>query len=144
LNSVKSEIQIDNQIPSFTYFEADSIRFTERNLQNHYSTVFIHFNTTCEHCQKFANELYKNISNFSGTELLFISEESFSQLSRFRLEYKLDQFQFVKFLEAKNNDFYNVFKVSSVPAFIIYNKQKMLIKKINGEMKIDALIRNLN
>ncbi len=143
-SNIKHEIQANNNMPSFIFFETDNSKFSFNELEINKPTIIIHFNTTCEHCQAFANQLYSYSKRLDQTQILFVSEEDYHQIREFRLKYHLDSLPFVKFLKSKNDNCYNLFKSRSIPSFLFYNKNKKLIKKIEGEVKVESFVKYAN
>ncbi len=144
LNNLKSEFIINKSIPSFEFFQLDSVKYTHNDLPRNTSLFIIHFNSTCEHCQVFARQLSIYANDFSKSQLLLISEENLYTLKKFEIEYNLNQLKFVKMLNSNHIKFYESFNSNTIPAIFIFNKRKQLVKKFEGEVKIEALLKYVN
>jgi len=130
-------------IPDFSFKTLKGNDFTKENITKDRNTVFIYFNSECEHCQYEAYAIREQLNNFTNTQILFISFENKSRIKTFAKEYKLDNKMNVFFLHDKDSNFSEIFDAHHIPFTLIYNRQQKLVKKYIGEVKIEAILKSL-
>ena len=131
-------------IPKFSYKTIEGKRFSNQDLKNNTTTVFIYFNSECEHCQSEAKQISDNIKKFVNVQLVFISFEEPKKIMGFAIKYKLIEYDNITFLCDKQVSFATTFDVNSLPTVIIYDKNKKLLEKIKGEVKIENIFKKIN
>lgn len=130
-------------IPEFSFTSLTGQEFTNKNLLNK-PLLFIYFNSECEFCISEAITIKKNLRELDNVEILFISFEEINLILKFAKDYKLYGYKNITFLQDKNFEFSRIFDVNSIPSTIIYNKNKIFLKKIKGVTKISEILRALN
>lgn len=144
--TVSNKNKIENNIsalPNFTFYNFQQKIFTKDSLSRNKPILFIYFNTDCEHCQYEASEIVKNINAFTNTNVLFISNQSFSEINSFDSIYHLSQYRFIKLLKDSTNGFYKTFGTSVVPSVLLYNNKGELLNSYKGEVSIAKVIDQL-
>lgn len=101
------------------------------------STLLMYFNSECEHCQWEIKQLSKNIDEFSGINIAFVSLELTDSAFLFLKKHTLQQF----FIETRPENIMSTFK-GGVPQIFIYKGDK-LQQKFRGEVKIETLLKAL-
>lgn len=141
----KSNIQQGlKEMPDFTFEDINNRTYSLSNIDPHKSTIFIYFNTECDHCQYEVRELKNNINKFSNTSILLISSEPISIIKEFYKNYSLENIQNIKILKDQHDSFYKIFSTRMIPSVYVYNKDKKLIDIFKGETKMDAIINSIN
>lgn len=130
-------------IPSFTYKTIEGKEFSNTDLKENNPTIFMYFNSECQHCQSEAAKIRNNIKKFVNVQLVFISFEKPVKIIAFATKYKLNHFDNVNFLYDSKVSFAITFDVNSLPTVLIYDKNKLLIEKIKGEVKIENIINKV-
>jgi peroxiredoxin len=130
-------------IPAFSYKTIKGQIFSNTDLKNDTPTIFLYFNSECEHCQNEAEQIRDNIEKFSRVQLVFISFEEPKKIEAFARKYKLNHYDNIDFLCDSKVSFSITFDVKSLPTIILYNKNKELIEKIKGQTKVETLIKKL-
>jgi peroxiredoxin len=130
-------------IPSFSYSTVNGKMFTHKNLEDNKPTLFLYFNSECEHCQSEASQIQENMPNFKNYQLVFVSFEEKNKIIAFAKKYKLDPYDNITFLVDKQVTFSTTFDVNSLPTMILYNKNEELIEKIKGQTKIETILKKL-
>ncbi|WP_291122580.1 peroxiredoxin family protein, partial [Flavobacterium sp. UBA6046] len=97
----------------------------------------------CEHCQSEAEQIRDNIKKFASVQLVFISFEEPKKIEGFATKYKLIGYDKITFLCDKQVSFATTFDVNSLPTVVIYDKNKKLVEKIKGEVKIEKILSPL-
>ncbi len=100
-------------------------------------------NTDCNHCDYMTELLCKNINRFTQCRVVFLAQGSEESLAVFSQKHQLGNFKDILLLHDKDREFQKKHNVSSTPYFLIYNKQGKNILTIEGETKIDNLLKPL-
>lgn len=127
-------------IPAFSYKTIEGKSFSNHDLKDDKPTVFLYFNSECEHCQSEAEQIRDNVEKFSKAQLVFISFEEPKKMTAFATKYKLIGYDNISFLSDSKASFATTFDVNSLPTVVIYDKNKKLVAKIKGEVKIEKVI----
>jgi cytochrome oxidase Cu insertion factor (SCO1/SenC/PrrC family) len=130
-------------IPKFSFRTLKNKFYTEKNIQNK-PTIFIYFNSDCDFCHHEAKSISKNLNKFKKVQFIFVSFEETEEIKKFAELYKLDNQENIIFLEDKKGVFSTTFNANSIPYILIYNKNKELIKKHNGQLNANGILRVLN
>ena len=146
-NSCKSSqqaiVKATEEIPYFTFYTLDQQRFTKDSFDSERTKFIMYFNSECDHCQKQARWLKKGIhenSNvFNELEIVFISFEEMSMIKAYQDKYQFIQSN-ITFLQDSRLTFADKFGVGSFPSILIYSKEGKLIKKFEGEAKVEDML----
>ena len=106
--------------------------------------MFVYYNSECEFCNEEAKMIQENSTKFSNMQLVFISNESPAAIMAFATKHKLNNYDTISFLSDRKMSFRTTFDVKSLPCMVLYNKDKQLIEKIRGQIKVEALLKKLN
>jgi peroxiredoxin len=143
INHKKEIAEHIKMIPPFSYPTINGEKFTNKDLKENTSTVFLYFNSECEHCQNEAMQIQENLAKFKNSQLVFISFEQSSKIAGFAENYKLNHHDNITFLCDPQVSFSITFDVTSLPTLIIYNKNGRLVEKIKGLTKVETILKNL-
>lgn len=143
INHKKEVAEQIKTIPPFSYSTINGKKFTNKDLKDNTSTLFLYFNSECEHCQSEATQIQENIAKFKDSQLVFVSFEEKDKIVAFAKKYKLDHYDKISFLLDKQVTFSTTFDVNSLPTMILYNRNKELIKKIKGQTKVETILKKL-
>ncbi|MFN7602113.1 MAG: peroxiredoxin family protein [Bacteroidota bacterium] len=121
-------------------YTLDSLQF---RLKETSPVVLIFFNSGCEHCQYELSEIKKNLSSFSGTQLLFLSSENITSIKSAAEKYIGEIPSNINFLKINREDVFEKFGALSVPHIFVYSAEKKLVKEFKGETKVEAIIQHL-
>lgn len=144
INHKKEVAEHIKTIPAFSYKNINGKVFSNTDFKENTSTIFLYFNSECEHCQNEAEQIRDNIKKFANVQLVFISFEEPKQIEAFAAKYKLNHYDNVNFLCDSKVSFATTFDVNSLPTVVIYDKNKKLVKKIKGEVKVENILNMLN
>ncbi|WP_166426966.1 TlpA family protein disulfide reductase [Flavobacterium psychrotolerans] len=128
-------------IPEFQYLKLDGSVFSNKSLKQDTATIFLYFNSECEHCQAEAQMVSENREKFKPFQLVFISFETLYKIKNFAIQYKLIGYGNIHFLCDSKVTFATTFDVKSVPSLVLYDKNDHLIEKIKGQIKAEVLLR---
>ncbi|QMU64571.1 MAG: redoxin domain-containing protein [Flavobacteriaceae bacterium] len=140
-NEIAKQIQT---IPKFELKTLENISFTNSNLQTNISTIFIYFNSECDFCHHEAESISQNKNKFKKVQFIFVSTENIDTIKQFSEKHKLNNQSNITFLYDSDYHFTNKFDAQSIPYILIYNKNKELIKKHNGQINANGILRVLN
>jgi peroxiredoxin len=143
INHKKGIAENIKTIPAFSYKSINGKVFSNSNLVENTPTIFLYFNSECEHCQSEAEQIRDNIQKFANAQLVFISFEESKKITAFATKYKLIGYDKITFLCDSKVSFSTTFDVNSLPTVVIYDKNKKLIEKIKGEVKIENILKKI-
>ncbi|MBP6755504.1 MAG: redoxin domain-containing protein [Bacteroidia bacterium] len=144
INHKKEVAEHIKTIPVFSYNTISGKEFSNTDLKDEIPTVFLYFNSECEHCQNEAEQIRDNLKKFEKVQLIFISFEEPKKILDFATKYKLIGYDKITFLCDSKVSFATTFDVNSLPAVVIYDKNKKLLEKIKGEVKIEKILKQLD
>ena len=130
---------IAKEIPYFTFYKLNSQRFTKESFDDKRTKFILYFNSECEHCEKQAKWISKEIELFSHLEMVFVSHEEMNAIKRFRDLHNFNQ-ENITFLQDARLTFFNKFGTETFPSILIYNKKGELIQNFEGETKVEKLL----
>jgi peroxiredoxin len=130
-----------NELPQITLIEESGTRFSATTLPA--NSILIFFSSDCDHCQREATDVEKNIDGFKNYSLYFISMNQFSQMKKFAETYKLADKSNVKFLQADGATVFKAMGSIETPTICVYGKDKQLTKRFDGETKADLILKVL-
>ena len=130
-------------IPSFELKSTLGENITNKNLKVAVPVIFFYFNSECEFCQNEIQDVVRNIKKFEGIQLLFVSFEPVQKIIMFQTTYKLDIYDNVVFLSDYKNTFSETFGVKTLPSSLVYDKNRKLLSRNNGAVKVDYLLKAL-
>ena len=131
-------------IPAFSYVRINGKVFSNKDLKENIPTVFLYFNSECEHCQSEAEQIRDNIEKFANAQLVFISLEKPKEITAFATKFNLIAYDNISFLFDSEGSFATTFDVKSLPTVVIYDKKMNLVAKIKGEIKVEVILKKLN
>jgi len=131
-------------IPEFTIYKApDSTAFSRDNLQKKKNTIFIVFSPDCEHCQHEAEMITQNIQKFRNTQIVMVTYLPYSEMIKFYHIYKIAQYPQITMARDTKFFFPVFFKVRSLPAIFIYDKNGNFKKSFEGDVKPETILASL-
>ncbi|MCZ8169238.1 TlpA family protein disulfide reductase [Flavobacterium sp.] len=131
-------------IPKFEYQNIKGDNFTNKNLEEDTPTLFIYYNSECDYCNEETKMIKQNIGKLTEFQLCFISFEKPEQIKTFANKYQLNTYDNVHFLCDSKVTFATTFDVKSLPCLVLYDKNKKLIEKIKGQVKVETILKKLN
>lgn len=145
-SSSQKKLQKNNKtttMPIFPSFSLDSIAVSPKELNTNFSSVLIHFNSTCDHCQYEAQELLKNKAKLQKANIILVSSETLPTLKVFSKTYHLHKIPSLQIWKSNGDTLQKYFGNISIPHIFIYNAKKELIKSYQGETKIEAILKHI-
>lgn len=140
-NKITKQLQT---IPKFELKKLNNVSFSNSDLKQNTSTIFIYFNSDCDFCHNEAKSISQNLNKFKDVQFIFVSFEETEVIKKFAELHKLNNQENIIFLEDKKGDFSIKFNASSIPYILIYNQNNKLIKKHKGQLNTNGILRALN
>lgn len=131
---VQTEPVLVNELPHLNFTTLDGTATSTRNLET--PLVLILFFTDCDHCQREAQDVQKNLELFKGKNIQFISANDMPLIQKFAVDYGLSNEPNVKFGRAESTDVYMNFGSIPTPAIYVYSAEKRLVKSFKGETPV--------
>ena len=147
ITKVKEKNKITKQLqtlPKFKLKTLENVSFSNSDLKQNTSTIFIYFNSDCDFCHHEAKSISQNLKKFKNVQFVFVSFEETEAIKKFSELQKLNNQQNIIFLEDKKGEFSTQFDANSIPYILIYNQNNELIKKHKGQLNANGILRVLN
>lgn len=132
---------IVNEFPSMTFIMTDGSFRSAKDLPDS-SILFLYF-PDCDHCQRQATEISKNLKAFKKYSIWFISTATYQDIEKFASAYKLIGYSNFHFVRTETQDVVNNFGAIPTPSWYIFSDNKKFVKAFNGETKIEEIIKVL-
>lgn len=144
-NSYKQDVaKMIQCIPDFKLQSISNSIFTQDSLGHNSPTVFLYFSTDCDFCQYEIKKIKTQINEFNNVSLIFISPEPIEDIAKFADENDLSAKKNIIFLQDPVLSFASQFDANIIPYIIIYNKNRKLIKRFKGVMKVEEILKILS
>jgi peroxiredoxin len=130
-----------NQLPNLKLLGVDGSVNYSRELNG--KNVLVLYNPDCDHCQREAKEIRTQLKAFENYTVWFISSDNFENIGRFAKDYDLVGHANVHFARTEVMEVINNFGAIATPSVYIYSDERQLIKAINGETRIEEIIKYL-
>ncbi|MEO6453770.1 MAG: redoxin domain-containing protein [Ginsengibacter sp.] len=126
-------------IPAFTIYKApDSAKFTRENLKKK-PAVFIIFDPECDHCQRETDSIISNISKFKKAQIIMVTWLAHRGMVKFYHDYKIAKYPLITMGSDPKMFFPLYFKVGSLPAIFVYDKNGKFKKSFDGTVSIHKI-----
>ena len=131
-------------LPQFSILLTDSVTwYTKNDLPKRKKTMIMLFSPDCDHCKKETALIKKNISRFSGTQIVMVTSMPFHKMREFYEHFELQQYKNITVGRDPKFFFSNYFKVHYLPFLAIYDKNYKLLKTFEGSTKWEDLVKYL-
>jgi thioredoxin-related protein len=134
--------EIGDPLPPIMVFTTDGNRITEKDVKNDANLFVMLFNPTCSHCEEMTKQLERNIKLFNNSKLLLVCPHlTEPYLKDFTTRYHTKDY-YPTMTVAVDSILHLVDKTytyQSIPQISIYDKDRKLIKRFNGDIAIDSL-----
>ena len=130
---------VQNDLPDMSITLLDGTLLKTKGLPG--KTVLVLFQTDCDHCQREATDIERNILGFSTSTLYFITSSSIAEIEKFARDYKLNEHKNVHFASTSTENILNSFGPIETPSIYIYSNEHRLVKSFNGEVSIAEVLK---
>ncbi len=131
---VQTEPVVINELPHLKFTTLEGTATNTRNLETPLALIL--FFADCDHCQREAQEIKKNLELFKGKNIQFISAEEIPIIQKFAVDYGLNNEPSVKFGRAESVDVYMNFGSIPTPSIYVYSAEKRLVRSFKGETPV--------
>lgn len=131
----------ESELPVLSLIKADGSKVVARNLKG--KIVLVLFQPSCDHCQREAVEIRKNLSAFAGYQVYFVSDAALPLLTHFAQFYQLAGKENVYFATTTIEEILNTVGPVEAPSLFIYSESGKLVKSFIGETPIEEILRYL-
>lgn len=132
--------EIGAPMPPIRMVTADKKVITEADVANDANLFIMLFNPTCGHCQEETGLIGRNIELFKKSKVLLLASPNMNELLGF-FESTTDasKYQPVMQVGLDSADFITkTFRYEALPQINIYDKNRKLIKVLNGDAPLDS------
>lgn len=130
-------------LPKFSFTQTDGKPFTNENITQNTSVVFLYFNTECSYCWYETQDIKEHISEFKNTQLIFVSTEESYKIRKFAQNQGLDKVSNVIFLQDSLNKFATIFGSNHIPSLFVYNSTHQLVFQHKGQTRAKTILKYL-
>jgi thiol-disulfide isomerase/thioredoxin len=130
-----------SEYPAVILIKEDGHRFMAADLPA--KSIMIFFSPTCDHCQRQAEQIQKNLKGFQGYNLYFISLDTYPLIHQFAKDYKIDSEPNIHFLQADANSVTVSLGYIRTPTILIFNQDRKLVKRFNNITDVNYLFKFL-
>lgn len=135
-------------LPDFDLLLVDSVtKLNTASIPEGHPVVLLYFSPDCEHCQKETEGILKKMDSLQHVQFYFITNDSLVRLQVYNYMYKLYKYPNITLGRDYKYFFPAHFKDAAPPTMVIYDKDKMLVTIIKGEIdssQIMSSISNIN
>lgn len=131
------------QLPDFKFFRLDSKPFTRADLQKGKTSVFILFDSGCDHCHKEIPLIGKQYQELENCFFYFVSFNQPDQIESFMKVYGKEFYgkKNVITLQDNNRVFLPAFFPDRFPAVYMYSPQGNLSYYKSGSQDVGSMVR---
>jgi peroxiredoxin len=103
--------------------------------------ILIFYNPGCDHCQREAEAIRKDLDAFNHHTIYFIAASPLETITQFAADYDLAGLSNIIFARAEISDVIREMGPIGTPALFIYSKDKQLVKRFDGETDVEEIIK---
>lgn len=140
-NSETKDQPVVNDLPVMQITFLDGVTVQAKDLTG--KTMLVFFFPDCEHCQEEANAMKENINAFKDYTVYYLSSVPKAEVEKFALDYGLSEAPNFKFGTVPGESVLDNFGPIPTPSMYIYNDEKKLVKKFEGQTPIETVINAL-
>jgi hypothetical protein len=129
-------------LPSFDLQLTDSTtHMNTADIPTGNSFIIIGFSPECKHCGAETDDIIKNIAQFRGMPIYFVTPFPYSEMKGFYHHFKLTRYQNIIMGRDSSNFFMSYFKAGGVPFTTVFDSKKRLKVVINNQANAKNLLR---
>ncbi len=130
-----------NDLPAITLVMITGERVMANTLPG--NSIFIFFGPGCDHCQRQAEDMHRQLDTFKNYSLYFIATNPIPEIAHFAETYKLQGYPNIYFAQADGPEVMRVMGPLGVPTIYIYSGERSLVKRFVNETKVDEIAKFL-
>lgn len=128
-----------SELPDLPLTMRDGSRKSASELSGNVALIL--FQPDCDHCQREAEDIRRNIAGFKDFELYFISSAPIEEVIQFARQYDLENRKSVHLGTTTVPDILRNFGPIDAPSIYLYGKNGRLIQSFNGEVAIEVVLK---
>jgi peroxiredoxin len=128
--SLAGNLVVAQDLPKFSFYDANKKAFTQANLKVGQPVVVVYFDPDCDHCNKQAQLIQAEVSKFANAQMVWVAfPAAIEAITAFGKKYFPTQFG-KNFFFLRDNDytFDRSFGYSEAPSIYVYNKSRKQVK----------------
>ena len=102
--------------------------------------VLVFFQPDCDHCQREATDIQKNLEAFKACTIYFITGAPMEEINEFSNKFNLSGHVNVRFAFTPATNILKHYGAIDAPSIYIYSEEHKLVKKFNGEIPVDDVL----
>ncbi|HWA32590.1 MAG TPA: redoxin domain-containing protein [Cyclobacteriaceae bacterium] len=138
-DSGKAHAQVDSTktLPKISVVtaEGDSVNLSTLNGP----LMLILFTPDCDHCQREAKDISNHFKIFEDYTLYFVAAQTSDVLKEFAIKYNLTDKSNVVFAQGPIVPVMKLLRPTSMPTILIYNADGELVKRFDGETRVEDI-----
>ena len=131
-----------SQMPAFSLSTIEGNVISESDLKGK-KNIIIYFDVSCDFCQAEAIQVKENLNKLQNINILMVSKNTKPEIIKFRKDYGLNK-ENIQFLLDDKQTFLKSFGIAGQPSILLYDENEGLIKRIDGSIKMDTILKTLN
>ena len=147
ISEIRRRNNLDNKYKTLPEFKLSKIfdsYVNSSDIKTNNSFLIIYFHPDCDYCHYEVEQIILNMDKFSMHQIIMIATATRKSIEEFTLNHYLTEFDNISVLIDTLDQFYEAFGPNSLPTSFIYNKDKNLVKRFEGEVSTEALLEFLN
>ncbi len=135
---------VRQSVPVFSLSDIHGDIFTQDSLKRNMSVLFLFFDPECGTCRSEFDQIKLNKNDFHNSQIIFFSTLPADTIIHFLNDINFDPSPNMFFLIDNKADLMKIMEIKGPPSSLIYNKKGELIKRFDGPVKIETLIKYLS
>lgn len=127
-----------NELPDMNLVTMDQQVIRAKELSG--KSILIFFRPECDHCQREAEAISKNLDAFSEYRLYFVSTDGHEASRKFARDYSLDRKPNVHFVQTTVKEILDHLGPISTPSLYIFSEDRRLVRHLDGEKPIEEIL----
>lgn len=138
-NETQQNASPTSEVPDLPLTMRDGTQMSAAELTGNVALIL--FQPDCDHCQREAEDIRRNITGFKDFELYFISSAPIEEVIQFARQYDLDGLKQVHLGTTTVPDILKHFGPIDAPSLYLYGKDGKLIQSFNGEVAVEVVLK---
>jgi peroxiredoxin len=131
-------------LPAFCLPDIEGKTISNADLQENKTALFLFFEPGCHLCHEEMEQISSMKDDFSGCQMVFFSLLPPQNIANFLEETGFSASSEMFFLADENAELYSKLDVRSSPTACIYGKNGDLLKRFDGPVKAETLLKYLS
>lgn len=139
----KEHERIVQTLPSCNFDLICGQKLASKQIKNK-PAVVVFYNPGCNHCEYEGEMFYANKNRLKDIDIVMISSSPTDSIRAYVNRHKLNDVLNFYFVTDSRYEAFLLWNVKTIPSVYIYNKEGVMVKLFNGEVKLDAILDELN